>query len=46
MALLHVAITLFFLHLLSLDLHLVSLGILLLTSKLSLDGLQVKELGR
>ena len=46
MALLHVAIALFFLHLLSLDLHLVSLSILLLTSELTLDGLEVQELGR
>jgi len=46
MALLHVAIALLLFHLLSFDLYLVSLGILLLTRKLTLDGLEVEKLGR
>jgi hypothetical protein len=46
MALLHVAIALFILHLLCLDLNLVSLGILLLTGELTLNGLKVQELSR
>ncbi len=44
MALLHVAIALLILHLLRLDLHLMCLGVLLLTSKLTLNGLEVQEL--
>ncbi len=44
MALLHVAITLLLFHLLSFDLHLVSLGILLLARELTLDGLEIEEL--
>jgi hypothetical protein len=43
-SLLHVSVTLLFLHLLSLDLDLVSLSILLLAGKLTLDGLQVEKL--
>lgn len=42
---LHVSVSLFLFHLLSLDLDLMSLGILLLSSKLLLDLLQVKKLG-
>ena len=44
-SLLHVPLTLLVLHLLSLDLDLVSLSVLLLAGKLSLNGLQVEQLG-
>jgi hypothetical protein len=39
--LLHIALAFFFLHLLGLDLHLVGLGVLLLSRKLLLDLLKV-----
>jgi len=43
-SLLHVSVTLLFLHLLSLDLNLVSLSILLLAGELTLNGFQIEEL--
>lgn len=43
---LHVSFALLFLHLLRLDLHLMRLSVLLLPGELSLDLLQVKQLGR
>ena len=46
MPLLHVALPLFFLHLLTLDLDLMGLSVLLLSRKLLLDLLQVEKLGR
>jgi hypothetical protein len=42
-SLLHVSVTFLFFHLLSLDLNLVSLSVLLLAGKLTLNSLKVKK---
>ena len=44
-SLLHVSISLFLFHLLSFDLNLMCLSVLLLAGELSLNGLQIQELG-